>query len=50
VLNQRLRELRAAGIVVLRDRADYQLTQKGQALLAALTPLSDWAVRWSERG
>jgi DNA-binding HxlR family transcriptional regulator len=50
VLNQRLRELRAAGIVVLRDRAGYQLTQEGQALLAALMPLHDWAVRWSERG
>lgn len=50
VLNQRLRELRAAGIVELRDRVGYQLTQEGQALLAALTPLNDWAVRWSQRG
>jgi DNA-binding HxlR family transcriptional regulator len=49
VLNQRLRELRAAGIVMLRDRVGYQLTPEGQALLAALTPLHDWAVRWSER-
>ena len=49
VLNQRLRELRAADIVVLRDRAGYQLTQEGQALLAALMPLHDWAVRWGER-
>ena len=50
VLNQRLGELRAAGIVVLRERGGYQLTHEGQALLAALTPLQDWAARWSERG
>ena len=50
VLNQRVRELRAAGIVVLRDRGGYQLTDEGQALLAALTPLNDWAARWGERG
>ena len=49
VLNQRLRELRAADIIVLRDRAGYQLTREGRALLAALMPLDDWAVRWSER-
>jgi DNA-binding HxlR family transcriptional regulator len=49
VLNQRLRELRAAGIVVLPNRSGYQLTPEGQALLGALTPLHDWAVRWSER-
>jgi len=49
VLNQRLRELRAADVIVLRDRAGYQLTQEGRALLAALMPLHDWAVRWSER-
>lgn len=49
VLNQRLREFRAAGIIALRDRAGYQLTHEGRALLAALTPLQDWAVRWSKR-
>jgi len=49
VLNQRLRELRAAGIIVLHNRVGYQLTQEGKALLAALTPLQDWAIRWSER-
>ena len=26
-----------------------QLTDEGQALLDALTPLHDWANRWSER-
>jgi len=34
---------------VLRDRAGYQLTLEGRALLAALMPLDDWALRWSER-
>ena len=39
VLNQRLRELAEAGIVT----AGYRLTDRGEALLAALAPLKVWA-------
>jgi DNA-binding HxlR family transcriptional regulator len=49
VLSQRLHELREAGIVTLRDRAGYQLSGEGEALLDALWPLNDWAARWGER-
>jgi DNA-binding HxlR family transcriptional regulator len=48
VLNQRLRELRAAGIVEL-DAGGYELTSEGQRLLAAFSPINDWADRWAER-
>jgi DNA-binding HxlR family transcriptional regulator len=44
VLNDRLRELREAGIVE-GDR--YQLTDDGRELLAALASLDAWAKRWS---
>jgi len=50
VLNQRLRELRAAGIVASGDPSGYELTQAGQALLAALEPIDAWAARWSPPG
>ena len=45
VLNGRLTELRAVGIVELAD-AGYQLTSQGRALMDALAPLSRWADRW----
>jgi DNA-binding HxlR family transcriptional regulator len=45
VLNQRLRELRAAGIVELGD-GGYQLTDEGRSLREALGPLDAWARRW----
>jgi DNA-binding HxlR family transcriptional regulator len=45
VLNQRLRELRAAGIVELDD-AGYQLTAQGRGLREAFGPLDAWAKRW----
>src|SRR6185369_14516214 len=44
VLNQRLAELRAAGIVVHDSRAGYRLTADGVDLLEALAPLNGWAV------
>jgi DNA-binding HxlR family transcriptional regulator len=47
VLNQRLDELRDAGIVALRDRGGYELTDEGRALLVSLAPLNEWAARWS---
>ncbi len=45
VLNDRLRELRAAGIV----QDGYELTPAGHDLLAAYKPLGEWARRWAER-
>jgi len=47
VLNQRLAELRESGIVAHAARSGYSLTPVGESLLAALAPLSDWAVRWA---
>jgi DNA-binding HxlR family transcriptional regulator len=49
VLNQRLRELRDAGILVAQDRAGYALTAEGEALLGALAPLEEWSARWGQR-
>lgn len=49
VLNQRLRELRQAGVVEQERGAGYNLTAEGQELLAALKPLGTWADRWSAR-
>ena len=49
VLNQRLRELRDAGVVEQQRGEGYSLTSEGQALLEALKPLSTWADRWSAR-
>jgi DNA-binding HxlR family transcriptional regulator len=48
VLNQRLTELRAAGIVEQGDRG-YELTGEGRRLLEAYAPLSEWAARWAKR-
>jgi DNA-binding HxlR family transcriptional regulator len=49
VLNQRLRELRSAGVVEQQRGEGYSLTAEGHALLDALEPLSRWAERWSAR-
>ena len=48
VLNQRLRELRAAGIVERGD-GGYRLSVDGRELLDAYAPLQRWAERWAER-
>lgn len=48
VLNQRLRELREAGVVQL-GAAGYGLTREGTSLIAALAPIDDWAKRWARR-
>jgi DNA-binding HxlR family transcriptional regulator len=45
VLNQRLHELRTAGIVELGD-GGYRLTIEGRGLLDAFGPLDAWAERW----
>jgi DNA-binding HxlR family transcriptional regulator len=49
VLNQRLRELRAAGILAAGERGGYALTPEGRSLLKALHGLDAWAARWGRR-
>ena len=49
VLNQRLRELRDAGVVVLEDPGGYALSASGKELLDALMPLQHWAEQWQKR-
>ncbi len=45
VLNTRLKELRAVGLV--EKAADgYALSQTGRALFSRLEPLGDWAMKW----
>jgi DNA-binding HxlR family transcriptional regulator len=48
VLNQRLAELRAAGIVEIRSDG-YALTDEGRRLLELYPGLQAWAERWAER-
>jgi DNA-binding HxlR family transcriptional regulator len=48
VLNQRLRELRAAGILEAGDDG-YRLSGEGLRLLDAYVPLQSWAERWAAR-
>jgi DNA-binding HxlR family transcriptional regulator len=48
VLNQRLSELRGAGVLD-RDADGYSLSAEGELLLGSLAGLSDWAERWAER-
>jgi DNA-binding HxlR family transcriptional regulator len=48
VLNQRLRELRDAG-VLSSGNAGYQLSEEGARLLDALMILDAWAQRWAAR-
>jgi DNA-binding HxlR family transcriptional regulator len=49
VLNQRLRELRSAGVVA-RSEGGYALSAEGRELLQLLAPLNAWARRWAARG
>lgn len=48
VLNDRLAELRAAGIVAASGEG-YELTTEGRELLGLYPPLDAWAERWAER-
>ncbi|MGN6871098.1 MAG: winged helix-turn-helix transcriptional regulator [Solirubrobacteraceae bacterium] len=48
VLNDRLAELRAAGIVEATGEG-YGLTDEGRELLALYPPLDAWAQRWAKR-
>jgi DNA-binding HxlR family transcriptional regulator len=49
VLNTRLQELRAAGILELEPSLGYRTTTHGAQLLAALMPLNSWATAWAKR-
>ena len=48
VLNQRLRELREAGLV-LAGEDGYALSDDGRELLVQFAPLNEWAERWARR-
>ena len=49
MLNDRLRELRDAGIVATDPAGGYGLTEEGHSLLRALAPVNDWAKHWAKR-
>jgi DNA-binding HxlR family transcriptional regulator len=49
VLNDRLHELRDAGIVSAEPAGGYRLSRDGHDLLEALAPLDAWAQRWATR-
>jgi DNA-binding HxlR family transcriptional regulator len=48
VLNARLSDLRAAGLVELTE-GGYVLTAEGRSLLKLMLPLHEWAERWARR-
>jgi DNA-binding HxlR family transcriptional regulator len=48
VLNQRLGELREAGLIE-RAVGGYRLTSDGSELMALVLPLDAWAKRWARR-
>jgi DNA-binding HxlR family transcriptional regulator len=49
VLNERLRELRAAGIVAKPGEGGYRLTDEGRNLLRVFAPIDAWSRHWAER-
>jgi DNA-binding HxlR family transcriptional regulator len=49
VLNERLRELREAGVLAAPRGTGYELTEEGQSLLRMLVPIDAWSQRWAER-
>lgn len=49
VLNERLAELRDAGVAGRPASGGYELTDEGRRLLAAFKPLNAWAERWAAR-
>jgi DNA-binding HxlR family transcriptional regulator len=50
VLNDRLSELREAGIVERVSGGGYRLTHEGHELGRALLQMNDWAKRWGRGG
>lgn len=49
VLQDRLDELRDAGLVALEETAGYALTPLGRELFERFLPLVEWADRWARR-
>lgn len=49
VMNDRLRELREAELVVLQKPEGYALTERAKELGDLLVPMDDWAKRWKGR-
>jgi DNA-binding HxlR family transcriptional regulator len=49
VLNDRLRELREAQIVMAQAPGGYRLSDDGRELLRALEPIDAWATGWAKR-
>ena len=49
VLNQRLAELRQAGIVEAGEDGGFRLSREGRRLLELFAPLNEWAKRWAGR-
>lgn len=47
VLNTRLKELRASGLVTL-SKDGYVLTKKGDELFALVKPLGEWSHEWTK--
>jgi len=50
VLNDRLRELRDAGILEWGDEAGYRVSEHGRALARTLESMHAWAEAWARRG
>lgn len=48
VLNDRLQELRAAGIIE-QSHGGYAMTDEGRRLLDLYPPVQAWAERWAQR-
>lgn len=48
VLNTRLKELRAAGLVFKSDHG-YALTESGRELFVLLEPLGQWSYKWTRK-
>jgi len=49
VLYQRLADLTDAGLVAQGDDQQYELTEIGRALGAALEPLDRWSRHWAQQ-
>jgi DNA-binding HxlR family transcriptional regulator len=50
VLSERLRELRAAGLIAAPQSRGYRLTDEGRSLLRALAPLEAFSKQWRQGG
>lgn len=49
VLNSRIKELREAGIIALREKQGYIITREGLNLGKIISQLNGWAKNWSKR-